>query len=157
VENNHREKGAMAESCEVKFVVTAKARAAVRLPKGNAPQEAIGSARASSTGAGDLWPASLERGVDGKVERGRLELGLPRRRRALEKVGLGERLAPMVAAVVCPPRASEESSPAARAAREPGTEGLLVAYARCASRSPTIPSSQFLSAGRGVVVIAQTA
>ena len=70
-----------------------------------------------------------------------------------EKVGLGERLAPLVARRLLPTKASEESFSGAPAPLAiAGTEGLLVAYARCCFPIPDDPIFAFLSAGRGVVV-----
>jgi (p)ppGpp synthase/HD superfamily hydrolase len=75
-----------------------------------------------------------------------------------EKIGLGERLAPLVARRLLPAPAAptEEGAEAAIAQPAPlaiaGTEGLLVSYARCCFPIPTDPIFAFLSSGRGVVI-----
>ena len=68
----------------------------------------------------------------------------------LEKVGLGERLAPLTARLLLPGGvdASHAQAPLAIA----GTEGLLVAYARCCHPIPDDPILAFLSTGRGIVI-----
>jgi (p)ppGpp synthase/HD superfamily hydrolase len=68
-----------------------------------------------------------------------------------EKIGLGERLAPLVARHLQPAREGEpslHSGPLMIA----GTEGLLVTYARCCFPIPNDPIMAYLSAGRGVMI-----
>ncbi|MGH8268003.1 MAG: ACT domain-containing protein, partial [Steroidobacteraceae bacterium] len=69
-----------------------------------------------------------------------------------EKIGLGERLAPLAARRLLPgaPAADGKATPAPLAIA--GTEGLLVTYARCCFPIPYDPIFAFLSAGRGVVI-----
>ena len=71
-----------------------------------------------------------------------------------EKIGLGERLAPLVARRLLPaPPAQGGPGPYAPAPLAiAGTEGLLVSYARCCFPLPHDPVFAFLSAGRGVVI-----
>ena len=68
-----------------------------------------------------------------------------------EKVGLGERLAPLVARRLLPGRHGRRAHAAAPLAIA-GTEGLLVTYARCCYPIPDDPIFAFLSAGRGIVI-----
>jgi len=69
-----------------------------------------------------------------------------------EKIGLGERLAPLVARRLLP-SAPAASGPAGLAPLAiAGTEGLLVTYARCCFPIPYDPIFAFLSSGRGVVI-----
>ena len=74
-----------------------------------------------------------------------------------EKIGLGERLAPLVARRLLP---SEHQDAAGNSARTPlavaGTEGLLVSYAHCCYPLPHDPILAFLSTGRGIVVHRET-
>src|SRR6202011_4696818 len=71
-----------------------------------------------------------------------------------EKIGLGERLAPLVARRLQPthvdgePVAANPGGPLMIA----GTEGLLVTYARCCFPIPNDPIMAYLSAGRGVMI-----
>jgi len=73
----------------------------------------------------------------------------------LEEIGLGKRLAPMVARQLVPEKTT------AVAAAEPtktdglvihGTEGVVVSYARCCRPIPGDPILGYLSSGRGIVV-----
>ncbi len=81
------------------------------------------------------------------------ELGMKDVDELYEKVGLGERLAPLVARRLLPaaPPAEGGSSAAAPLAIA-GTEGLLVSYARCCFPIPYDPIFAFLSSGRGIVI-----
>ncbi len=147
-------KGAMPNPAWVNFVVTAKARSAIRqylksLRRSEAidlGQRLLGQALAESG-------SSLDK-VDEHVMASALgELGMHERDELFEKIGLGERLAPLVARRLLP-AGPEAADPAA--APTPlavaGTEGLLVSYARCCFPIPDDPIMAFLSAGRGVVV-----
>jgi (p)ppGpp synthase/HD superfamily hydrolase len=76
-----------------------------------------------------------------------------------ERIGMGERLAPLVARRLLPsgqqePGGDEANAPGAMAIA--GTEGLLVTYARCCFPIPNDPVIAFLSSGRGVVVHRET-
>jgi RelA/SpoT family (p)ppGpp synthetase len=151
-------KGAMPNPAWVNFVVTAKARSAIRqylksLRRSEAidlGQRLLGQALAES-GSG------LEK-VDERVMASALgELGMQDRDELFEKIGLGERLAPLVARRLLPGRpedADVAGAPAPLAVA--GTEGLLVSYARCCFPIPDDPIMAFLSAGRGIVVHRET-
>jgi len=73
-----------------------------------------------------------------------------------EKIGLGERLAPLVARRLLPAESQEVTEEGVSGAPAPlavaGTEGLLVAYARCCFPIPYDPIMAFLSSGRGIVI-----
>jgi GTP diphosphokinase / guanosine-3',5'-bis(diphosphate) 3'-diphosphatase len=81
------------------------------------------------------------------------EFGLNNTNELFEQLGLGERLAPLVAKALLqsPATASAEPgkpTPIAIA----GTEGLVVSYARCCHPIPGDAIMGYLSAGRGVVI-----
>jgi (p)ppGpp synthase/HD superfamily hydrolase len=87
------------------------------------------------------------------------ELGLASPAELFEGVGLGERLAPLIARRLVPVDASgiettnedfasDKTQPLAIA----GTEGLVVSYARCCFPIPNDPIMAYLSSGRGVVI-----
>jgi RelA/SpoT family (p)ppGpp synthetase len=147
-------KGAMPNPAWVNFVVTAKARAAIR--------QYLKSLRRSE--AIDLGQRLLAQGlaesgstleaVDERVMAAALgELGLQDRDELFEKIGLGERLAPLVARRLLPVAAADAEAAAAPAPLAvAGTEGLLVSYARCCFPIPDDPIMAFLSAGRGIIV-----
>src|SRR6204780_3606895 len=146
-------KGATPNPSWVNFVVTAKARSAIRhYLKGLRRTEAI--ALGSKLLAQALGEFSLS--LDDLAEELRHtalgELGMKDLDELYEKIGLGERLAPLVARRLLP-AASTASSPTGLAPLAiAGTEGLLVSYARCCFPIPYDPIFAFLSAGRGVVI-----
>jgi GTP diphosphokinase / guanosine-3',5'-bis(diphosphate) 3'-diphosphatase len=71
-----------------------------------------------------------------------------------EKIGLGERLAPLVARRLLPADSNTPSEPVMQAGplAIAGTEGMVVGYARCCFPIPNDPIMGYLSSGRGVVV-----
>ena len=146
-------KGATPNPSWVNFVVTAKARSAIRhYLKGLRRSEAI--ALGAKLLAQSLGESSLAlEDVSAEVQRAALgELGMKDLDELYEKIGLGERLAPLVARRLLPsaahPHGGAQLAPLAIA----GTEGLLVTYARCCFPVPYDPIFAFLSSGRGVVI-----
>jgi (p)ppGpp synthase/HD superfamily hydrolase len=71
-----------------------------------------------------------------------------------EKIGLGERLAPLVARRLQPGNGEGDQNHAHAGGplMIAGTEGLLVTYARCCFPIPNDPIMAYLSAGRGVMI-----
>jgi RelA/SpoT family (p)ppGpp synthetase len=146
-------KGAAPNPSWVNFVATAKARSAIRhYLKGLRRSEAIALGAKLLTQALGEFSLSLE-DVSEEVRGAALgELGLKDLDELYEKIGLGERLAPLVARRLLP-AAPTASGPAGLAPLAiAGTEGLLVTYARCCFPIPYDPIFAFLSAGRGVVI-----
>jgi guanosine-3',5'-bis(diphosphate) 3'-pyrophosphohydrolase len=146
-------KGATPSPAWVNFVVSAKARSAIRhYLKGLRRSEAI------ALGAKLLGQSLAEFGlaledVAPDVQHAALaELGMRDLDELYEKIGLGERLAPLLARRLLPgsPIADGSVGPAPLAIA--GTEGLLVTYARCCFPIPYDPIFAFLSTGRGVVI-----
>jgi len=145
-------KGATPNPSWSSFLVTAKARAAIRqylknLKRGEAAElgrRLLGQALEElSLSLKKISPADIERTVK--------ELNLKDADELFEKIGLGERLAPLVARHLQPSgdgEASLSSGPLMIA----GTEGLLVNYARCCFPIPNDPIMAYLSAGRGVMI-----
>jgi guanosine-3',5'-bis(diphosphate) 3'-pyrophosphohydrolase len=80
------------------------------------------------------------------------ELGMKDLDELYEKVGLGERLAPLVARRLLPSTPTSSGPAGLAPLAIAGTEGLLVTYARCCFPVPHDPIFAFLSAGRGVVI-----
>ncbi|MBS0366000.1 MAG: RelA/SpoT family protein [Proteobacteria bacterium] len=146
-------KGASPNPTWVNFVATAKARSAIRhYLKGLRRSEAIAlgsrlltqALAESSLMLEDVPPATV-RAVLG-------ELGLGDLDELYEKIGLGERLAPLVARRLQPGATGPASGAALAPLAIAGTEGLLVSYARCCFPIPYDPIFAFLSVGRGVVI-----
>jgi GTP diphosphokinase / guanosine-3',5'-bis(diphosphate) 3'-diphosphatase len=145
-------KGASPNPSWVNFVATAKARSAIRhYLKGLRRTEAIALGSKLLAQALREFGLGLEE-VNPEVQRAALgELGLKDLDELYEKIGLGERLAPLVARRLLPGASADgHAAPAPLAIA--GTEGLLVTYARCCFPIPYDPIFAFLSAGRGVVI-----
>ncbi|MFM1886394.1 MAG: hypothetical protein RL026_1551 [Pseudomonadota bacterium] len=143
--------GAQPNPSWVNFVVSAKARTAIRqYLKGLRRSEAVELGR-------QLLDAALsEFGLDmARVDPLRLatclqEFGLGLPEDLLEKVGLGERLAPLTARLLLP--SSQDAGGASVPLAVAGTEGLLVSYARCCHPIPDDAILAHLSPGRGIVI-----
>jgi (p)ppGpp synthase/HD superfamily hydrolase len=69
-----------------------------------------------------------------------------------EKIGLGERLAPLVARRLLPGERLDGPNAAPAPLAVAGTEGLLVTYAHCCYPIPNDAILAFLSTGRGIVI-----
>jgi RelA/SpoT family (p)ppGpp synthetase len=149
-------KGAMPNPSWVNFVVTAKARNAIRhYLKSLRRTEAIALGQRLLNQALGEFRVSLD-DVHPDAQRAALgELGMKDLDELYEKIGLGERLAPLVARRLLPTAQgtnTEEGIAAPAPLAIAGTEGLLVTYARCCFPIPYDPIFAFLSAGRGVVI-----
>ncbi len=146
-------KGAMPNPSWVNFVVTAKARSAIRhYLKSLRRTEAIALGQRLLNQALGEFRVSLD-DVAPEAQAAALgELGMKDLDDLYEKIGLGERLAPLVARRLVPGSQAEDGSGALAPLSIAGTEGLLVTYARCCFPIPGDPIFAFLSAGRGVVI-----
>ncbi|MFT3906742.1 MAG: RelA/SpoT family protein [Steroidobacteraceae bacterium] len=154
-------KGASPNPAWVNFVVTAKARTAIRhylknLRHGEAAElgkrllsQALAEFKLSIEG---LDPEALRTAFGELVVRDLGEL--------YEKIGLGERLAPLVARRLLPGenRAAgiSETGTHLLPLAVAGTEGLLVSYAHCCYPIPDDAILAFLSTGRGIVIHRET-
>jgi GTP pyrophosphokinase len=151
-------KGATPNPSWVNFVVTAKARSAVRhYLKGLHHNEAVELGRRLLGQALAEFDIELKKIPADTLQSALTEFGLENPDQLYEKVGLGERLAPLVARRLLPldhvdPTTGAAASPLAVA----GTEGLLVSYAHCCYPIPNDPIFAFLSTGRGIVVHRET-
>jgi GTP pyrophosphokinase len=146
-------KGAMPNPSWVNFVVTAKARSAIRhYLKSLRRTEAIALGQRLLNQALGEFRVSLD-DVTPEAQSAALgELGMKDLDEMYENIGLGERLAPLVARRLLPAANTENGSGALAPLSIAGTEGLLVTYARCCFPIPGDPIFAFLSAGRGVVI-----
>ena len=146
-------KGATPNPSWANFVVTAKARAAIRHYLKNLKRgEAMELGRRLLNQALEEFSLSLRKLPAGAIESVVKEFGLKSPEELFEKIGLGERIAPFVARRLLPADAGEgvEGGPGALAIA--GTEGLVVTYARCCFPIPNDPVLANLSSGRGVVI-----
>src|ERR1700691_2165072 len=166
-------KGATPNPSWVNFVVTAKARSAIRhylktLRRG----EAVELGRLLVVQALGEFDLKLD-AVDPAALRSALtEFALRDTEELYEKVGLGERLAPLVARRLLPADRTEIAvAPPPVVPGAPGeyvdhvtplplavagTEGLLVSYAHCCYPLPNDPILAFMSTGRGIVIHRET-
>jgi guanosine-3',5'-bis(diphosphate) 3'-pyrophosphohydrolase len=148
-------KGAMPNPSWVNFVVTAKARNAIRhYLKSLRRTEAIALGQRLLNQALGEFRVSLD-DVTPEAQQAALgELGMKDLDELYERIGLGERLAPLVARRLLPSAQTltEDGIGAPAPLAIAGTEGLLVTYARCCFPIPYDPIFAFLSAGRGVVI-----
>jgi RelA/SpoT family (p)ppGpp synthetase len=148
-------RGAIPNPSWVNFVVTAKARTAIRqYLKGLRRSEAIELGQRLVNQALAEFKLSMPDIDDAALAATLGELGMSDRDELFEKIGLGERLAPLVARRLIPsaPGVAREDGERPAPLSVAGTEGLLVSYARCCFLIPGDPILAFLSAGRGIVV-----
>ena len=149
-------KGATPNPAWVNFVVTAKARAAIRhYLKGLKHSDAVELGKRLLTQALADLSLVLKKIPEDRLQSAAAELNLKSPDELFERIGLGERLAPLVARRLTARRriagrrvASSHAGPLAIA----GTEGMVVSYARCCFPIPNDPIMAYLSSGRGVVV-----
>jgi RelA/SpoT family (p)ppGpp synthetase len=148
-------KGAKPNPSWSSFLVTAKARAAIRqylknLKKG----DALELGRRLLGLALEEFSLSLKKIPAAQLDSVVKEFNLRDADELYEKIGLGERLAPLVARRLQP--ANGEGDQTHVHSGGPlmiaGTEGLLVTYARCCFPIPNDPIMAYLSAGRGVMI-----
>ncbi|HXQ30808.1 MAG TPA: bifunctional (p)ppGpp synthetase/guanosine-3',5'-bis(diphosphate) 3'-pyrophosphohydrolase [Steroidobacteraceae bacterium] len=149
-------KGATPNPAWANFVVTAKARASIRgYLKTMKRGEAADLGRRLVNQALGEFKLALKAVDAATIVAAARDLGFKDPDDLFEKVGLGERLAPLVARHLLPAdRSAVSAKGEARTAPLviAGTEGLVVTYARCCFPIPFDPIIAFLSTGRGVVI-----
>jgi RelA/SpoT family (p)ppGpp synthetase len=146
-------RGATPNPSWANFVVTAKARSAIRHYLKNLKRsEAVDLGKRLLNQALEEFSTSLRKLPDDAIASFVGELGLKSPDDLYEKVGLGERVAPLVARRLLPPGAEAQGDSPAGPLAIAGTEGLVVTYARCCFPSPNDPIIANLSSGRGVVI-----
>ncbi len=138
----------------VNFVVTAKARASIRQYLKNLRfTEALDLGRRLLDQALRDSGTALRKIKDKQMQSLLDEFGLNNTNELFGQLGLGQRLAPLVAKALLQapePGAAEPGKPTPIAIA--GTEGLVVSYARCCRPIPGDSIMGYLSAGRGVVI-----
>ncbi len=139
----------------VNFVVTAKARNAIRAYLKNLQHDdAINLGRLLLSQSLRPHALSLRRVPKARLKSLLTEVGLEDMDQLYVEIGLGQRLAPIVAGMLADDQA--EPHPDAEDKRRPievaGTEGLVVSYARCCSPIPGDPIVGFMTSGRGIVI-----
>jgi GTP diphosphokinase / guanosine-3',5'-bis(diphosphate) 3'-diphosphatase len=153
-------KGATPNPSWSSFLVTAKARAAIRQYLKNLKRgEALELGRRLLGSALEEFSLNLKKIAPANLDAVVKELNLKDTEELFEKIGLGERLAPLVARRLQPAKDDPERSSGGDGHASSGgplmiagTEGLLVTYARCCFPIPNDPIMAYLSAGRGVMI-----
>jgi (p)ppGpp synthase/HD superfamily hydrolase len=144
-------KGASPNPSWVNFVATAKARSAIRqYLKTLQRSEAIELGQQLLNSALEEFHLSVDRIEPAVMSQALQELNIKEPEELLAQIGLGERLAPLVARRLLP--GGHDAKGAITPLTVAGTEGLLVTYARCCRPIPDDPIIAFLSAGRGIVI-----
>ncbi len=141
------------------FVVTAKARANIRAYLKNLQHdEAVVLGRRLLEQALSDLEETLLMLPKRRIEAALREMGFAALDDLLEQIGLGSRMAPLVARILVP----QEGLPARAAGEEParplyikGTEGAVVSFAKCCRPIPGDAIMGFLSAGRGIIIHTQ--
>lgn len=146
-------KGAHPNPAWVSFVTTAKARSAIRqylrnLKRGEAAE--LGGRMLNQ--ALEEFKLSLKTLPDGRLDEVARSLALKDGKELLEKIGLGERLARLIARRLLPSDEEQPESGPQPPLAIAGTEGLVVSYARCCFPIPFDAVVAYLSSGRGIVI-----
>jgi GTP diphosphokinase / guanosine-3',5'-bis(diphosphate) 3'-diphosphatase len=141
----------------VNFVVTAKARSGIRhYLKGLKRHEAVELGRRLLEQALGEFQVKLDAVAPATMETALHEFALLDVEELYEKIGLGERLAPLVARRLLPGDQQQSVDGQAAPLAVAGAEGLLVTYAHCCYPIPGDPILAFLSTGRGMVIHRET-
>jgi GTP pyrophosphokinase len=143
----------------VNYVVTAKARNAIRAYLKNLKEdEARDLGRLLLSQALRPYSLNLRKLRKAKLESLFDELEIPDVATLYEQIGLGKRLAPVVAGLLAQ-GSTVQTEQGAADRRKPvavaGTEGLVVDYARCCYPIPGDDIIGFMSSGRGIVIHGQ--
>ncbi len=146
-------KGAQPNPAWASFVTTAKARSAIRqylrsLKRGEAAE--LGGRMLNQ--ALEEFKLTLKTLPEGRLDEVARSLSLNDGKELLERIGLGERLAGLIARRVLPADEDRPESGPAPPLAIAGTEGLVVSYARCCFPIPFDAIVAYLSSGRGVVI-----
>jgi guanosine-3',5'-bis(diphosphate) 3'-pyrophosphohydrolase len=139
----------------IEYVVTAKARNAIRAQlKRLKSEEATDLGRRLLSQALRPYSLSLRKLKKARINTVLGELEVADMRALYEQLGLGERLAPVVARQLAESELAVDHDPSKR--REPlevaGGEGLVVSYAKCCYPIPGDEIVGFISSGRGIVI-----
>jgi guanosine-3',5'-bis(diphosphate) 3'-pyrophosphohydrolase len=148
--------GARPKPSWLNSVVTAKARANIRQYLKNLQRdEAVALGKRLLEKELSVLSLSLAQVPEDRVAALLQELNLPSADVLYEEIGLGKRLAPLVARRVSPEPDLRDRKADAFAPRPlgiQGTEGMVVTFAKCCRPIPGDLLAGFVSAGRGIVI-----
>ena len=146
-------RGASPNPAWVNFVVTAKARMAIRgFLKNLQHHEAADLGKRLLDNALREFNLTLRKVPDARMRAALDLLGCNNVQELYEQIGLGERMASLVARRLLPEEAGEAGSGQAAPLTIAGTEGMVVTYGRCCHPIPGDTVFGYLSAGRGIVI-----
>lgn len=146
-------KGAMPNPAWLNFVVTAKARANIRHYLKNLRREkAAALGRRLLERALESYGVKLKKLPAARIRDVLDEFRLASLDELMAQVGLGERLAPLVARRLLPEGTPEAEPTASGPLAIKGTEGMVVTLARCCHPIPGDAIVGYLSTGRGIVI-----
>ncbi|MCG5534788.1 bifunctional GTP diphosphokinase/guanosine-3',5'-bis pyrophosphate 3'-pyrophosphohydrolase [Ectothiorhodospira mobilis] len=153
--------GARPNPAWLDFVVTGKARTAIRHYLKNLQQNEAADLgrRLLDKTLFSAYGIRLEEVEEARMRALLAELQLPDQETLLGDVGLGNRMAALVARRLCredgDPAGSEREIPPGRQERPlavKGTEGMVLSFAKCCHPIPGDPIVGVMSAGRGLVI-----
>ena len=145
-------KGGKPNPSWVNFVASAKARTAIRhFLKKMQQHEAIGLGKRMLEISLRDYKLTIRKVGNSKIKLLAEELGLGGPDDLYTQLGLGERLAPLVARRLIPDD-DMEPLPNSEPLAITGTEGMVVTYAKCCSPIPGDTIMGYLSTGRGIVI-----
>jgi GTP pyrophosphokinase len=149
------QRGARPNPSWVNFVTTAKARNAIRsylrsLKRDEAQELGLRLINQELLS----YSLSLKKVPRARLDQVLKELALADQNALLEQVGLGERLAPVVAGLLAqePDERGEDAATPRKPLEIAGTEGSVVSYAHCCYPIPGDEIVGFMSSGRGIVI-----
>jgi GTP pyrophosphokinase len=147
------QRGARPNPSWVNFVTTAKARNAIRtylrsLKRDEAQELGLRLINQELLS----YALSLKKVPRARLEQVLKELALEDQNALLEQVGLGERLAPVVAGLLAQGPDDRGANDRRKPLEIAGTEGSVVSYAHCCYPIPGDEIVGFMSSGRGIVI-----
>ena len=146
-------RGASPNPAWVNFVVTAKARTAIRsFLKNLQHHEAAELGRRLLDNALREFKLSVRKVPDERMRATLDLLGCNTVQELYEQIGLGERMAALVARRLLPDDSGDVGAGQAAPLVIAGTEGMVVTYGRCCHPIPGDMIFGYLSAGRGIVI-----
>jgi GTP diphosphokinase / guanosine-3',5'-bis(diphosphate) 3'-diphosphatase len=146
-------RGASPNPAWVNFVVTAKARMAIRsFLKNLKRHEASELGKRLLENALREFKLTIRKVPDDRMRTTLDLLGCNNVQELYEQIGLGERMASLVARRLVPDNAGETGAGQPAPLTIAGTEGMVVTYGRCCHPIPGDTIFGYLSAGRGIVI-----
>ncbi len=150
--------GAEPNPAWLNFVVTGKARATIRsYLKNLKEEESVALGRRLLNRALADFDISLERVSETRLNRLLEEYGMEQLESLLGQIGLGNRMAPLVARALYEDgeRVSRSEMNGTRPLVIKGTEGTVVQFAKCCRPIPGDPILGLITSGRGIVIHTQ--